>query len=404
MTPLESVLLVVSAATAFIFLWSTLVLVLGLLVPAKTHPKAKEKLRFAVLICARNEEKVIRLPVKSILLSAYPKAFREVIVIADNCTDETAARAREEGATVWEKSTPSAGKGDVLAWGIEKVLAAGSYDALAVFDADNIVSAEWFDAVNDALQDGERLVTGRRQSSNATQNPISGWYTVYWDLMNELSNRVRTNLNLSGKLTGTGFACRLSNFEGGIWRTRTLVEDVEYTVQANLRGWRVAYLPAAEYSDEQPVTLRHMWRQLCRWETGGWQVLLHYFFPWILGLVRRPSLRLFDAYFALFTGMSMALLIFFSFLTFVCRLAAGGAFLPSFGLFLSSLALVTVVSVLTGWGAVALSNKKRRPKPLAILSFPAFSFILAAAALWTVVRPTRTWKPIPHSGAEVSDD
>ena len=197
-------------ALSVVFLWSTLIVLLGLVRRPRLHPHAERKLRFAVLICARNEEKVIRLPVKSVLMGKYPAASREIIVLADNCTDETAKRAWEAGATVWEKSTPSSGKGDVLAWGVERVIAHGGFDAVAVFDADNVVSDGWFDAVNDALQDGEAVVTGRRQSSNARANVIAGWYTVYWDIMNELSNRVRTNLGLSGKLTGTGFAFLLS--------------------------------------------------------------------------------------------------------------------------------------------------------------------------------------------------
>ena len=227
-------------AFSVVFFWSTFIVLVGLIKPAKRHPRAERKLRFAVLICARNEEQVIRLPVKSVLMSKYPADCREVIVLADNCTDATARKAREAGATVWEKTEPSSGKGDVLSWGIGKVVAAGKHDAVAVFDADNIASDGWFDAMNDALQDGETVVTGRRCSSNAKANVISGWYTVYWDMMNELSNRVRTNLWLSGKLTGTGFAFLLSAIGEGGWKTHTMVEDVEFTVQTNIRGGRVA--------------------------------------------------------------------------------------------------------------------------------------------------------------------
>ena len=211
---------------SIVFFWSTFIVLIGLIKPAKRHPHAERKLRFAVLVCARNEESVVKFPVKSVLMSKYPAECREVIVLADNCTDRTAERAREAGATVWEKTEPSSAKGDVLAWGIEKVLASEKYDAIAVFDADNIVSDGLFDAMNDALQDGETVVTGRRCSSNARASLISGWYTVYWDMMNELSNRVRTNVGLSGKLTGTGFAFLISALGPEGWKTRTMVEDV----------------------------------------------------------------------------------------------------------------------------------------------------------------------------------
>ena len=161
-----------------VFFWSTLVLVLGLIRKGRRHPASGKKLRFAVLVCARNEERVVELPVRSILETSYPEDRLKVFVIADNCTDRTAEVACAAGATVWEKSTPSSGKGDVLSWGIERVRELGGFDAVAVFDADNTVDCGWFDAVNDALNDGECVVTGCRRASNVGANTISGWYSV----------------------------------------------------------------------------------------------------------------------------------------------------------------------------------------------------------------------------------
>lgn len=379
-----------------VFFWSTVIVLVGLLRRARVHPKAKKNLRFAILICARNEERVIRLPVRSLLMSRYPAALRDVIVLADNCSDQTVARARAAGATVWEKTIPSAGKGDVLAWGIEKIRACGGYDAIAVFDADNIVSPEWLCKVNAALCDGESIVTGCRHSSNARTNLISGWYTIYWNMMNELSNRVRTNLHLSGKLTGTGFAFLLSVLGEEGWKTKTMVEDVEFTVMGNLRGYRVAYVPGADYADEQPVTVQYMWRQLRRWATGGWQVVRMYFRPWVKTLVRHPTLRLFDSFFAILTGMSVAFILLFDVLAFIFRLLSGETVASASGFFFGVIGFVFVMGWFTAWASVALSQEKRRPRVLPILLFPVFSLILSASVLAALVVPTRQWKPIPH--------
>lgn len=385
-------------AFSVVFFWSTFVVLIGLIKPSAKHPKAEKKLKFAVLVCARNEESVIRLPVKSILLSKYPAEAREVIVLADNCTDATAARAREAGATVWEKTEPSHGKGDVLTWGLNKLYARGGFDAVAVFDADNVVGDMWFDAMNDALQDGETVVTGRRHSSNARASTIAGWYTVYWDMMNELSNRVRTNLGLSGKLTGTGFAFLASALGEGGWKTRTMVEDVEFTIQTNLRGGRVAYVAEADYSDEQPVSVIYMWRQLRRWATGGWQVVRGYFPDWVRALGKNPSLRLFDSFFAILTGMSVAFMLFFNILALLLRLVTGGADAAAVQFFFGVFLFVFVMGWFTAWASIALSPKKRSPKLIAVLTFPIFSIILSSSVLFTLVKPTKTWKPIPHGG------
>ena len=381
-----------------VFAWSTVVVLVGLIKPAKRHPKARAKRRFAVLVCARNEESVIRLPVKSVLMSNYPAECREVIVLADNCTDKTAAVARAAGATVWEKTDPSSGKGDVLAWGVERLMKRGGFDAIAVFDADNIVSDGFFDAMNDAFEDGEVVVTGRRQSSNAKANMISGWYAVYWDVMNELSNRVRTNLWLSAKLTGTGYAFLPSALNGGRWATRTMVEDVEFTVQVNLAGHRVAYVPEADYADEQPVTVRHMWRQLRRWSTGCWQVVRHYSIPWVKALFRRCSFRLFDCFFAILTGMSVAFIHLFNLGAFAAKMCGGASALVAGRFFLGVFGFIFLMGWFTAVSSVALSQAKRRPKAVAVLTFPIFSLVLSAAVLYSLLRPTRSWKPIPHGG------
>ncbi len=379
-----------------VFLWSTFIVLVGLIKPAKLHPRADKRLKFAVIICARNEEGVIKLPVKSVMMSKYPADKREIIVLADNCVDGTVVAAREAGATVWEKTEPSSGKGDVLAWGLERLYARGDFDAVAVFDADNIVSDGWFDAMNDALLDGEAVVTGRRHSSNAGANVISGWYTVYWDMMNELSNRVRTNLGLSGKLTGTGFAFLKSALGPDGWKTHTMVEDVEFTVQANMRGLRIAYVPKADYADEQPVTVQYMWRQLRRWATGGWQVARGYFLPWVKTLCANPSLRLFDSFFAILTGMSVAFIILFNFLAMFVRLGFGSVDGSAFRFFFGIFGFVFVMGWFTAWAAVALSPQKRRPKVVSIVTFPIFSLILSASVIFTLIHPTKRWKPIPH--------
>ncbi len=392
------VLDVICCVFGAVFAWSTLIVLIGLIKPRRRHPAAERKLKFAILICARNEESVIRLPVKSIAMSKYPAARREVIVLADNCTDATAERARSAGATVWEKTSPSSGKGDVLAWGVERVMRRGGFDAIAVFDADNIVADNWLDVINDALLDGETVVTGRRHSSNAKANVISGWYTVYWDMMNELSNNVRTNVALSGKLTGTGFAFLVSALGPEGWRTRTMVEDVEFSVQTNLRGQRVAYVPEADYADEQPVTTVYMWRQLRRWATGGWQVARFYLLPWLKTLLRRPSLRLFDSYFAILMGMSIAFALLFDILAVVVKAATTGVGPAEWRFFFGVIGFVFTMGWITAIVSVLLSQRKRRPSIAAILTFPVFTLVLSASVLYTLVLPTRRWKPIPHKG------
>ena len=65
--------------------------------------KAKKMYRYAVLIPARNEEKVIPHLIASIKGQTYPSELVDIFVIADNCTDNTAKIAREHGAVCYER-------------------------------------------------------------------------------------------------------------------------------------------------------------------------------------------------------------------------------------------------------------------------------------------------------------
>ena len=71
--------------------------------------------RYAVLICARNEEEVIGDLVRSVRRQTYPGQLVDTYVMADNCTDGTACAAANAGADVFERNDRSrVGKGYAL--------------------------------------------------------------------------------------------------------------------------------------------------------------------------------------------------------------------------------------------------------------------------------------------------
>lgn len=99
---------------------------LGLLLAARSRPRHRsvaapggsknEPMRLAVLIPAHDEEEGIATTLESLLDGDYPASARRVIVVADNCSDATAARAAATGAEVWERTDPAnRGKGFALA-------------------------------------------------------------------------------------------------------------------------------------------------------------------------------------------------------------------------------------------------------------------------------------------------
>ena len=63
-------------------------------------PRVPARLKFDIIVPAHNEEGGIASTVTNLSALDYPPVLRRILVVADNCSDATADRAREAGATV----------------------------------------------------------------------------------------------------------------------------------------------------------------------------------------------------------------------------------------------------------------------------------------------------------------
>lgn len=233
----------------------------GYILPAK---------RFALVVAAHNEERVISQVVDSLKQLNYPENMYDIFVIADNCTDRTAELAREHGAIVYERTdNERRGKGYALEWMFEKLFAMeDKYDAVSVFDADNVVSANFLLEMNKQLCRGHRVVQGYIDS----KNPFDSWITCSYSIAFWLCNRIfqlpRYYLGLSNSLCGTGFCIEMSILKEIGWGATCLTEDLEFTMKLALNGIKIGWAHNAVVYDEKPITFRQSWRQRIRWMQG----------------------------------------------------------------------------------------------------------------------------------------
>ena len=140
-------------------------------------PPAKRLHKYAAVISARNESTVIGELIHSIKKQNYPAELLDVFVVADNCTDNTAAVARRAGAIVFERfNRKEVGKGYALDYAfqrIEKDYAAAGYEGYFIFDADNLLDANYVAEMNKVFDSGCRVITSYRNSKNYDSNWIS---------------------------------------------------------------------------------------------------------------------------------------------------------------------------------------------------------------------------------------
>ena len=249
------------------------------LVKFKDKPILEDKEnRFMTIIPAHNEAAVVGNLVESLKKQNYSKELYDIYVIADNCTDNTAEVARKAGAIVFERFDESKKtKGFALQWFLaQKIQENAPYDAFCIFDADNIVDVNFLKAMNKKLCQGENVVQGYRDIKNPTDNWITAGYAIFYWTMNRFYHLARYNLGLSPLLNGTGFMVRFDLIKPTGWDTKTLTEDIEFSLKNIINGKKLGWATDAIVYDEQPTGFKQSWSQRTRWTVGHIQCMKEY--------------------------------------------------------------------------------------------------------------------------------
>ena len=249
------------------------------LVKLKDKPYlTKKNHKFMAIIPAHNEEAVVANLVESLKNQNYDKTLYDIYVIADNCTDRTAQMAKDAGAIVYERFDPEhKTKGYALQWFLkQKIEENADYDAFFVFDADNIVDKDFIKNMNKKLCQGEDVVQGYRDIKNPTDNWITAGYALFYWTMHRLYHLARYNIGLSPLLNGTGFMVKFDVIKPNGWETKTLTEDIEFSLKRIIQGKKLGWATDAIVYDEQPTSFKQSWSQRSRWTVGHMQCIKEY--------------------------------------------------------------------------------------------------------------------------------
>ncbi len=286
-----------SLAVALLLLTGYLLLLTGAALWGRRPqpPPAGERRRFAVLIPAHNEEALIGRLLESLDRLDYPRSHFDVLVVADNCDDTTAAVARAHGAQVYERFDRSArAKGFALRWLLERIREEGRvYDAFVVLDADSVVAENLLRCLDARLQAGSQVVQVYYSVLNAGDSPVAALRHAALAAIHYLRPLGRSALGLSCGLKGNGMCFAAPVLDRFAWQWYTLAEDVEFHLALVREGIRVDFAPETRVLAEMPVTLRQARSQNARWERGRLQLLRHRVPPLVReGMRRRSWLRL----------------------------------------------------------------------------------------------------------------
>jgi cellulose synthase/poly-beta-1,6-N-acetylglucosamine synthase-like glycosyltransferase len=261
------------------------------------RPRESDRsVRFAVIVCAHNEASVVAGVVNSLRAQHYPRELVDVFVVADNCTDDTAAVAADAGALVLERhDLTKRTKGYALQWGMDHVIARGPYDAVCVLDADNVAAPSFLATMRDYLAAGHRAIQGYLDIKNPDATWVTRCIALSYYLSNRTFMRARTRLGLPATLGGTGFCLDWDVFVAHRWDPGSLADDLELTMRLILARVPVTFGWYARTYDEKPTTLRLSLRQRSRWMQGHHDVAFRWVAKMAWQTVRRPSIACFDA-------------------------------------------------------------------------------------------------------------
>ena len=272
--------------------------------------------KFAMIVAAHNEEVVIGKLIESMLNQNYPRELFDIFVIADNCTDNTAKIARKYGVYVYERfNKEQKGKGYALEWMYDKIFKMQKkYDAVAIFDADNLVSKNWCKEINSKMLEGYKVVQGYIDSKNPNDSWIASSYSIAFWTQNRMYQLARSNVGLSNQIGGTGFAIDVDILKKFGWGATCLTEDLEFSCKLILNDEKVGWAHDAIIYDEKPLTLKQSWVQRRRWMQGFTDVASRYFFKLLKkGIKERKwfvldcALYVIQPFFTLMIGLSTIL-------------------------------------------------------------------------------------------------
>lgn len=227
-----------------------------------------ERPRITVIVPAHDEELTIRATVASILPELADGD--RIIVVADNCTDDTATIANVAGAEVISRTDKSRrGKGYALDFGLRHLVRDPPH-VVIIIDADCKPKPGCLAQIAGLAAATQRPVQARNEV--APPHGAGSSYLSMASLAIRVKNFARPlgclRLGLACQLMGTGMALPWLVTGKANLATPEIVEDLVYGLELARAGYPPLFCPTAAVISEFPVALEAQATQRARWETG----------------------------------------------------------------------------------------------------------------------------------------
>ena len=274
-----------SAVLIPFFAYLGLVSVFALLGRRRSSNSGSASTRFLIVVPAHNEQDSIAATLASCQAVDYAAPLFRILVIADNCTDQTAEVAQLAGAQVIERFDPIRRSKGYALEDILKPETLHGFDAVLVIDADTVVDPGLLTAFSKAIASGHDWM----QCYYTVRNPDASWrtrlMTYAFSLINGVASLGQEGLGLGAGFKGNGMCFTTAGLRRVPWQAIGLVEDMEFSWRLHTLGERIHFLPQSRvYGEMVSRGGRVAGGQRRRWEAGRRNIRTKY-----LGVVARST-------------------------------------------------------------------------------------------------------------------
>jgi cellulose synthase/poly-beta-1,6-N-acetylglucosamine synthase-like glycosyltransferase len=233
--------------------------------------------RYAFLLAAHNEEAVLPYLLNSLVNQDYPSELYDIYVLADHCSDNTAAVARAAGATVFERDEVEVpGKGfavqhllDILKDRMK------DHDATITLDADAIVVPHYLTEMNRIHQAGYPVVMGCPFTPE--DDASLSWINRFGLQCVAVSETARFAMGFAARLSSNTTLIHKDVWEAFEWKCLRHLNTAEETCGWLIeRGIPIGYASDARLQEEAARDLEEFAGQRSRWYITYCRQLWHY--------------------------------------------------------------------------------------------------------------------------------
>jgi len=325
--------------------------------PARRGVGAAPRPSLAVLVPAHNEALGIAATLRTLRSQLRPGD--RVLMVADNCSDDTAERARAEGAEVIERQhATERGKGFALAFGVEHLRQAPP-PLVVIVDADCQLEPGALDALAAACERSGAPVQAKYLMTHEGAVGLNGRVAEFaWRVKNWVRPRGAARLGWPCQLTGSGMAFPWRLIESAPLANGSIVEDMQLGLVLARAGDAPQFCEAANVRSTFPTSAAAIASQRTRWEHGHLGMLVDHAWPMLRQGLRRADWRLLGLALDLAVP-PLALLVMLAGAVWLLALAMGWAGVGAGPVWAAS-ALLTVLSAAVlaawaGWGRAVLA-------------------------------------------------